>query len=217
MFVHLKHTGVGREHTKLGRHVFPLEGVALRVDDKRAHPPLGPFLPFRIGEHDDGVGDRAVGDQIFHAAEQKSVAVATVGARHLQRIRAGVRLRQAEGERTFAARGTPLCETIYGGIFQKMSETAISLSPDLYSWMIIEGYGKTLSRNGAPIVLRELATVGILAVLGWQRQLFSHIRGAINVGATADEVLHAVYVCHFLAESKYAVALETFNEAIRKK
>ncbi|GAB1429794.1 hypothetical protein MASR2M18_06270 [Ignavibacteria bacterium] len=118
---------------------------------------------------------------------------------------------------TFAARGTPLCETIYGGIFQKMSETAISLSPDLYSWMIIEGYGKTLSRNGAPIVLRELATVGILAVLGWQRQLFSHIRGAINVGATADEVLHAVYVCHFLAESKYAVALETFNEAIRKK
>lgn len=117
----------------------------------------------------------------------------------------------------FAERGTPLCETIYGGVFQKMSETAISLSPDLYSWMIIEGYGKTLSRNGAPIVLRELATVGMLAVLGWHRQLFSHIRGAINVGATIEETYQAVYISKFLAESKLSLSVETFNGATRKR
>lgn len=114
----------------------------------------------------------------------------------------------------FAGRGLPLCKTVYGSVFSRMSAAASDMSPDLYSWMIIEGYGKTLSRAGAASLTRELCIIGVLAALGWQRQLFSHIRGAINVGATAREVRHAVEICAFLSPNRIEPARETLSEAI---
>jgi 4-carboxymuconolactone decarboxylase len=62
------------------------------------------------------------------------------------------------------------------------------LHPALDAWMITDGYGKVLSRPGLGIRLRELCIVASCAAAGQQRQLHSHLHGALNTGASAEEV-----------------------------
>ena len=57
--------------------------------------------------------------------------------------------------------------------------------------MIVDGYGKTLSRPGLGVVERELATVAALAATGWPRQLAAHRAGALRVGASERAVREA--------------------------
>src|SRR5262245_51436410 len=63
----------------------------------------------------------------------------------------------------WAAAGEALCGQVYGRNYEKLLETMRGLSPDLASWMILEGYGKTLSRPGLTPIEREYCVVAILA------------------------------------------------------
>jgi len=87
----------------------------------------------------------------------------------------------------YRLRGENLCRRIYTNVYEKMRMKLGKISPELDQWMIIEGYGKTLSRPGIPTKTRELISASSLAALGWENQLYSHIRGAVNVGATHSE------------------------------
>ena len=71
-----------------------------------------------------------------------------------------------------------------------MIDRLTTITPDLSDWMIVEGYGKTLSRPGLDVVSRELCNVVILATMQRRNQLVSHVRGALNVGATARDLDH---------------------------
>jgi 4-carboxymuconolactone decarboxylase len=93
--------------------------------------------------------------------------------------------------RAWQARGSILCRRVYGAHYAVLRRFMARLHPDLDQWMIVEGYGKTLSRPGLTAVERELATVTALAVLGWERQLEAHRQGALHVGARAGEVAQA--------------------------
>jgi 4-carboxymuconolactone decarboxylase len=69
------------------------------------------------------------------------------------------------------------------------------LHPALDSWMVVDGYGKVLSRPGLDLPRRELCIVAACAAMGQDRQLHSHLRGALNVGvepAVLDEALAAI-------------------------
>jgi 4-carboxymuconolactone decarboxylase len=55
--------------------------------------------------------------------------------------------------------------------------------------MIIEGYGKVLSRPFLTAGVRELLIVAMTAVLNVERQFHSHVRGALNVGAKPEEIV----------------------------
>ncbi len=90
---------------------------------------------------------------------------------------------------SFQKRGEQLCEAIYTNTYSKMRTNLATLSPDLAEWMIVEGYGKTLSRKGLQPRLRELLVVSALAVTGWKTQLYSHLRGAMNLGAAPIECI----------------------------
>ena len=56
--------------------------------------------------------------------------------------------------------------------------------------MVEEGYGKVLGRPGLSVQDRELCIVAQLVGLDVPRQLHSHLRGALNVGA-ADSAVDA--------------------------
>lgn len=88
----------------------------------------------------------------------------------------------------FTTRGEALCRDVYGHIYEKMMQRFGSISPSMQSWMITEGYGKTLSRAGLTMLERELCIVCMLAALDRPAQLYSHVRGSINVGATAEHL-----------------------------
>jgi len=77
---------------------------------------------------------------------------------------------------------------VYGDHYQKLRRNIRKLHPALDEWMIVDGYGKVLSRPGVDLRTRELCVVAACAVSGQQRQLHSHFHGALNAGASAGEV-----------------------------
>lgn len=88
--------------------------------------------------------------------------------------------------------GEELCRRVYGRNFAKLHQNISEAHPDLAAWMVSEGYGKVLSRPGLDSISRELCTVGALIAMDTPRQLQAHILGARNVGASAQQIEHAV-------------------------
>ena len=85
-------------------------------------------------------------------------------------------------------RGRDVCGAVYSGQYEQLRENVRELHPDLEQWMVVEGYGKVLGRPGLSLMMRELCIVAILAVTGASKQLYSHLRGALNVGAIPADV-----------------------------
>jgi 4-carboxymuconolactone decarboxylase len=94
----------------------------------------------------------------------------------------------------FAIEGDVLYRKVYAKNADRVREEMLRLSPELAAWAMIEGYGKTLSRPGLDLKIRELCVVGMLMQLGWERQLYSHILGAHNIGVQTDGILDAVKI-----------------------
>src|SRR6478672_1593492 len=89
---------------------------------------------------------------------------------------------------TWRERGEETCAVVYGDHYEKLRENIRALHPALDEWMIVDGYGKVLSRPGVDLRTRELCVVAACAVSGQQRQLHSHLHGALNAGARGDEL-----------------------------
>jgi len=87
-----------------------------------------------------------------------------------------------ESKRWFAD-GHDLCKRVYGKNYERLKNKFMAVSPDIFRWMVIEGYGKVLSRPHLTNIERELAEVAALIVDQRERQLISHILGSLNVGA----------------------------------
>ncbi|HEX2897987.1 MAG TPA: carboxymuconolactone decarboxylase family protein [candidate division Zixibacteria bacterium] len=84
--------------------------------------------------------------------------------------------------------GYSLCKRVYADNYDKLKDRISSFSPEIFDWMILEGYGKVLSRPGLDIKKRELAVVASLMQDGRPKQLFSHIRGSLNVGVKSEAI-----------------------------
>jgi alkylhydroperoxidase/carboxymuconolactone decarboxylase family protein YurZ len=110
-------------------------------------------------------------------------------------------------------RGTELCKIIYGDQFERLVGNMKRLHPDLAEWMISEGYGKVLSRPFLTPRVRELLIVAMTAVLKVQRQFYSHVRGALHAGASAEE-LRSVFAeaVPFMHESSVPTFQQIVND-----
>lgn len=86
------------------------------------------------------------------------------------------------------ARGEATCRIVYGKHYDQLRHNIGALHPALDQWMVVDGYGKMLSRGGLSLMHRELCSVAMLVPQGVQRQLVSHLTGAINAGATPEQV-----------------------------
>ena len=104
------------------------------------------------------------------------------------------------------AQGQALCRRIYGSRYGKLLDTMVALSADLPRWMVLEGYGKVLSRPQLDSHTRELVAVGSLVPLGVPEQLRAHSRGALHVGARPEEVRQALRVAALLCPRELAGA-----------
>lgn len=84
--------------------------------------------------------------------------------------------------------GEATCGIVYGRFYDKLRHNIAALHPALDEWMIVEGYGKILSRPGLELRLREHCIVAACVAQGQDRQLHSHLHGALNAGASAEEL-----------------------------
>jgi 4-carboxymuconolactone decarboxylase len=88
--------------------------------------------------------------------------------------------------------GEDTCARVYGPMYERLRENIRALHPELDDWMILEGYGKVLSRPGLDLRRRELCIVAACAATAQDRQLQSHLRGALNVGVAPGVVTAAL-------------------------
>ena len=120
----------------------------------------------------------------------------------------------AEG---WEARGAEVCATVYGSNYAKLRQNVAALHPDVDGWMTTGGYGRVIGRPGLDLVTRELCLAALLAVWTVPRQLHSHLRGALNVGATVDEVDAAVETACGMLDTERAEAVRTLWREVRAK
>src|SRR5437899_7462783 len=88
----------------------------------------------------------------------------------------------------WAERGAQVCAAVYGRAYHKLLVNLRSLHPALEDLVLVDAYGKVIGRPGLDMKRRELCTVAAIAVLGTAQQLHSHLRGALNTGATREEI-----------------------------
>jgi len=95
-----------------------------------------------------------------------------------------------------AARGREVFAAVYGDTAEAVLRGLESLDPVLARWTIEHAYGRVLARSGVLSLLeRELLAVSVLTALGrLEDPLLGHMRAALRVGATRDQVAGAVAV-----------------------
>lgn len=112
-------------------------------------------------------------------------------------------------------RGMEVCRRVYGRNYEKLRANVEALHPEMDRWMVDGGYGRVLGRPQLDLATRELCIAALLAVWDAPRQLHSHLRGALNAGASPLEVEEAIEVaCRYLTPDR-ATATRSLWAAVR--
>lgn len=99
----------------------------------------------------------------------------------------GESLQHGEHDR-WTKRGEVLCAEVYGRTYHKLLLNLRSLHPALEALVVVDAYGKLLARPGLDAPRRELCTLAAITMLEAPRQLHAHLRGALNVGWSREDV-----------------------------
>ena len=92
----------------------------------------------------------------------------------------------------YTAADEATCARVYGRFYERLRHNITELHPTLDRWMIVEGYGKVLSRPQLDLGRRELCIVAACVASGQERQLHSHLHGARNVGVPDNVVAQSI-------------------------
>lgn len=96
-------------------------------------------------------------------------------------------------ENTRYDRGLATMRTIFGPGIDAALESLAVTSPDLARCLAEFPFADIYPRPGLDLKTREMLTVAALTVLGYpQSELKDHIRGALNVGCTQEEILEII-------------------------
>ena len=118
---------------------------------------------------------------------------------------------------SWAARGAAVCREVYGRAYHKLLVNLRALHPALEDLVLVDAYGKVIGRPGLDLKRRELCTVATTAVLGTGEQLHSHLRGALNTGASAAEIDAVLAVIDGDLDSEQRRTVREQWEDVRKR
>ena len=104
---------------------------------------------------------------------------------------------------------------------EKAFANADEFSMPLQEFITRNAWGTVWCREGLDLKTRSLVTVSILTALGRAHELKGHLRGALNNGATPEEIrevlLHAAVYCGApLAVDAFRIAQEVMKEVAAK-
>ncbi len=115
-------------------------------------------------------------------------------------------------------RGLQRLNDITRGDGQAVLDALSRISPDFARYVIEYPYGDVFSRGTLSDQQRQLATISMLAALGFaQPELKVHINGALNVGVSEDEVVETMILVSVYAGFPASIhglraAQEVFDE-----
>lgn len=105
---------------------------------------------------------------------------------------------------------------------EKAFANADEFTMPLQEFITRNAWGTVWCRDGLDLKTRSLVTVSMLTALGRAHELKGHLRGALNNGATPEEIrevlLHAAVYCGApLAVDAFRTAQEVMKEAAAKQ
>ena len=90
-------------------------------------------------------------------------------------------------------RGLATMRKMFGPGIDAALKNLEAASPDLARCLVEFPFADVYTRPGLDLKVREMLTVAALTVLGYpQAELKDHIRGALNVGCTPDQILEII-------------------------
>jgi 4-carboxymuconolactone decarboxylase len=96
-------------------------------------------------------------------------------------------------EETRYDRGLATMRKMFGPGIDTALQSLEAASPDLARCLVEFPFADVYTRPGLDLKTREMLTVAALTVLGYpQAELKDHIRGALNVGCTPDQILEII-------------------------
>lgn len=114
-------------------------------------------------------------------------------------------------------KGEATCATVYGPMYEKLRGNIRALHPALDEWMIVEGYGKVLSRPGLDLGRRELCIIAACAAAGQERQLHSHLHGARNAGVSDAVIETTLAALNGVVSPEYLTSARLLWARVRGK
>jgi alkylhydroperoxidase/carboxymuconolactone decarboxylase family protein YurZ len=89
-------------------------------------------------------------------------------------------------------KGIKTSKKIYDDKLPKLISNVKKFSPELAEWLLIEGYGKVISRKDLSIKEREACIISVLSVQKFKEQLVSHIYGGLKNGLTINRIRNLI-------------------------
>ena len=91
------------------------------------------------------------------------------------------------------------------------------LDQDLQRILTEFGYGAIWSRPGLPLKTRSLITVALLAALNRPDELRGHVRGALNLGLSKEEICEALlHILPYAGAPAMQAGLRTARAAMQE-
>ncbi len=115
---------------------------------------------------------------------------------------------------TRAAEGARLFDRIYGRSSSAVRSQLRRYGPDFEEAVLHDAYGRILARSTLDAKTRELMAICALSALRLDRQLFSHLRGAVALGASHDDARSMIDLADAVAPDCGECARATFRNAL---
>lgn len=117
-------------------------------------------------------------------------------------------------------KGWETMRAIHGDVADATVRAMREIAPDMGEFIVSFAFGDVYTRPGLDIKTRQICTVAMLAAMGAQNtpQLKAHIKGALNVGWTKEEIVEvlmqtAVYAGFPAAINALTAAKSAFRDA----
>ena len=120
-------------------------------------------------------------------------------------------------------KGLELLKIMNPKSYKQLQDNLEDIAPDMARFVAEFPYGDVYARPGLDLKTRELITVAAITALGTAPlQLKSHIKGALNVGCTREEIVEvmiqmAVYAGFPAGLNGIYTAKEVFEELDEEK
>jgi 4-carboxymuconolactone decarboxylase len=90
-------------------------------------------------------------------------------------------------------KGLEMLKIMNPASYQQLQDNLEDIAPDMARFVAEFPYGDIYTRKGLDLKTRELITVAAITALGTAPlQLKSHIKGALNVGCTREEIVEVM-------------------------
>ena len=118
---------------------------------------------------------------------------------------------------SITGRVVTLLSRIYGEQTGRLLRNLAALHPDVPHMIVRDVYGKIFGRSGLNLGEREIINITVLAIQKLDKQLFSHLRGAMRAGIKRNELRELLFLLERTTKRKYQRAFELFDDVVSQR